>query len=118
MYSALQLGVMSNTEARTDIFGVKTESDIMCMPVYEPITVSSQPLLSHEDYNFLSEANIGENWNKLNEIHLHNFLASTSSTQPISRCDQCGLTFRSFSGLYHHQKTHEGTYKLLFFISY
>ena len=65
MYSALQLGVMSNTEARTDIFGVKTESDIMCMPVYEPITVSSQPLLSHEDYNFLSEANIGENWNEI-----------------------------------------------------
>ena len=28
--------------------------------------------------------------------------------QPIARCEQCGVTFRSFSGLYHHQKTHEG----------
>ena len=35
-------------------------------------------------------------------------LVASTSTQPISRCDQCGLTFRSFSGLYHHQKTHEG----------
>jgi len=35
-------------------------------------------------------------------------LANQTQAQPISRCDQCGLTFRSFSGLYHHQKTHEG----------
>ena len=34
--------------------------------------------------------------------------ANQNPAQPISRCDQCGLTFRSFSGLYHHQKTHEG----------
>ena len=36
------------------------------------------------------------------------FLGKSMSGQPIATCSQCGVTFRSFSGLYHHQKTHEG----------
>ena len=36
------------------------------------------------------------------------FIGKSMSGQPIATCSQCGVTFRSFSGLYHHQKTHEG----------